>query len=505
MSKQDTKGGPVGLRNQLEALLAAAPSSAPAVGRGDEWWTWGQIRDIAEGVDGLCDRLGLEEGARVGLLLQNRPEFVGLVIGVLMSGRCITTLNPLQPPARLSADIVKTAPPLVIGVRDVVHEPDVRAAVEGRGTAVVVEPDGALSAGPTAPGGEGTYAPGTAVEMLTSGTTGPPKRVRLGYTQLDSAFAAQGRAGVPAFKEAVAIVSVPMVHISGLWHALNTALSGRRLVLLERFRVADWVAAVERYRPKVASLVPAALRSVVDADVPRESLSSLKAITSGTAACPPELVDTVLDKYGVRVLATYGATEFAGAVAGWTLADHEKWYRAKRGSVGRAFGGVRLRVTHPVTGEPLADGEVGRLEVQSAQLAAGDQWTSTSDLGRIDEDGFVFITGRADSAIIRGGFKVQPETVQRALESHPGVRAAAVAGIADQRLGQVPVAAVELAEGAKVETDELLRKCRRELTPYEVPVALEIVDRLPRTPSMKISRAEVAAIFEERSSGDEQG
>ncbi|MBC2864987.1 long-chain fatty acid--CoA ligase [Streptomyces mexicanus] len=488
----------MGLRNQLEALLAAAPSSAPAVGLGDEWWTWGQIRTIAESTDELCDRLGLKEGARVGLLLQNRPEFVGLVIGVLMSGRCITTLNPLQPPARLSADIVKNAPPVVIGVRGVVNDVDVRAAIEGHGVAVLVEPDGSLSTGPAAPGVEEDYAPGTAVEMLTSGTTGPPKRVRLGYAQLDSAFAAQGRAGVPEFKQAVAIVSVPMVHISGLWHVVNTVLSGRRLVLLERFRTADWVAAVERYRPKVASLVPAALRSVVEADVPRESLSSLKAITAGTAACPPELVDAVLDKYGIRVLATYGATEFAGAVAGWTLGDHEKWYDSKRGSVGRPFKNVRLRVTDPGTGEPLATGEVGRLEVQSAQLAAGDQWTSTSDLGRIDEDGFVFITGRADSAIIRGGFKVQPETVQRALESHPGVRAAAVAGIADQRLGQVPVAAVELADGAEVGPAELLQMCRRDLMPYEVPVALEIVDRLPRTPSMKISRAEVAAIFEER-------
>lgn len=488
----------MGLRSQIEALLAAAPPSSSVVGLDEEWWTWGQIAEVVTRVEALCAGLGLEEGARVGVLLQNRPEFVGLVLGILRSGHCITTLNPMQPATRLATDIAKNAPPVVLGSRDVVDDPEVRAAVEAHGVAVVIEPDGQLRSGPAVGVGEADCAPGTAIEMLTSGTTGPPKRVRLTYAQLDSAFAAQGRGGAPTFTEAVAIVAAPMVHIGGLWHVINTVLAGRRLMLLERFRVTDWVKAVERYRPKVASLVPAALRSVVDADVPRESLSSIKAITAGTAACPPELVDTILERYGIRVLATYGATEFAGAVAGWSLVDHEQWYAAKRGSVGRPFDGVRFRAVDPETGQPLAVNEIGRLEVQSAQLGNGGDWTSTSDLGRVDGDGFVFLTGRADSAIIRGGFKVQPETVQRALEAHCEVRAAAVAGIPDQRLGQVPVAVVELVDGATVTAAELLETCRRELTAYEVPVALEIVDELPRTPSMKISRADVAAMFEER-------
>lgn len=486
----------MGLRSQIEALLATAPVASPAVGLDDEWWTWGQIRDMATGVEALCASLGLEEGARVGVLLQNRPEFVGLVLGLLRSGHCITTLNPMQPAARLAADVVKNAPALVIGAPSVVGDAEVRAAIETGGVAVVVEPGGDLRAGPAVAPVDDHYARGTAIEMLTSGTTGPPKRVRLTYDQLDAAFGAQGRAGTLTFTESVAIVSAPMVHIGGLWHVINTVLAGRRLLLLERFRVADWVAAVERYRPKVVSLVPAALRSVVDADVPPEALGSIKAITAGTAACPPELVDAVFDRYGIRVLATYGATEFAGAVAGWSLTDHEHWYATKRGSVGRPYRGVRLRVVDPETGQPLSVDSIGRLEVQSAQLGNNEQWTATSDLGRVDADDFVFITGRADSAIIRGGFKVQPETVQHALEAHAAVRAAAVAGIANERLGQVPVAVVELVDGATVSSGELLEICRRELTAYEVPVALRIVEELPRTPSLKVSRADVAAMFD---------
>ncbi|MET0953550.1 MAG: class I adenylate-forming enzyme family protein [Aeromicrobium sp.] len=487
----------MGLRHQIQQLLDAAPGEQAAIGLREQWWTWNQVNEVARAVDEVCSAAGLGEGARVGLALQNRPEFAALALGVLASGRCITTLNPMQPAARLAADIVRTAPPIVIGASSIIEQPEIRESIDAAGTAVVVSPEGVLSSlGEPREWHDAAFSTETAIEMLTSGTTGPPKRIHLGYAQLDSAFAAIGSAGVPEFSMSVAIVSAPLVHIGGLWHALNTLLAGRRLVLMEKFSVAGWVAEVETYRPKVVSLVPAALQSVLDADVPAESLASVRAVTSGTAPCPPELAEAVYDRYGIAVLTTYGATEFAGAVAGWSLADHRTWMPAKRGAVGRPFRGVTIRAVDPETAEPLETGQVGRLEVRSAQLGDAEEWTPTSDLGRLDEDGFLFITGRADDAILRGGFKVQPGTVQKALEAHPAVRAAAVAGIPDERLGQVPVAAVELIPGANAPTAEELKAwCREQLVAYEVPVQFRIVDELPRTVSLKISRAEVAALF----------
>jgi acyl-coenzyme A synthetase/AMP-(fatty) acid ligase len=252
------------------------------------------------------------------------------------------------------------------------------------------------------------------------------------------------------------------------------------------------VSAVERHRLRAAGLVPAALRSVLDADVPAERLASLQVVTSGTTACPAELADAFFRRYGVRVLMTYGATEFAGAVAGWTMPLHEKWWDTKAGSAGRAFPGVELRVTG-TDGAELPAGESGLLEIRSGQAAQGrDEWVRTSDLARIDADRFVWILGRADDAIVRGGFKIQPETVKRALELHPAVREAAVAGLPDERLGAVPVAAVEIEPGhVAPDVAELIALCRSELTPYEVPKHVLVVDALPRTPSTKVSRVEL--------------
>jgi acyl-CoA synthetase (AMP-forming)/AMP-acid ligase II len=151
---------------------------------------------------------------------------------------------------------------------------------------------------------------------------------------------------------------------------------------------------------------------------------------------------------------------------------------------------------HPETGEPLPADEVGLVEIRS-----GDgPWHRTTDLGRIDADGFVWITGRSDDAILRGGFKVMPADVVRVLVAHPAVREACVVGLPDPRLGQVPVAAVELCEGAEIDPQALRDFARTQLAAYQVPAEIRIVPALPRTPSLKVSQPEVRALFEPRDS-----
>src|SRR5262249_2162545 len=147
-------------------------------------------------------------------------------------------------------------------------------------------------------------------------------------------------------------------------------------------------------------------------------------------------------RYGVPVLTSYAATEFGGGVAGWNLKDYQQYASDKRGSVGRAHAGCELRVVDESTGESLPNGDVGLLEVRADQID-GTQWIRTTDLARLDDDGFLWIVGRADQTILRGGFKVQPETVRVALLRHPAVVDAVVFGVDDDRLGQVPVAVVQ--------------------------------------------------------------
>ena len=159
-----------------------------------------------------------------------------------------------------------------------------------------------------------------------------------------------------------------------------------------------------------------------------------------------------------------------------------------------AHAGCELRVVDQVAATVLGADEVGLLEVRASQLG-GDEWIRTTDLARLDADGFLWIVGRADETILRGGMKVQPDVVRVALERDPAVRAAAVVGLDDARLGQVPVAAVELRDGSATSPEELLEHARAISPKYELPVEILVVDALPRTPSAKVELAGVRALF----------
>ncbi|MGH3678500.1 MAG: AMP-binding enzyme, partial [Mycobacterium sp.] len=224
----------------------------------------------------------------------------------------------------------------------------------------------------------------------------------------------------------------------------------------------------------------------------RGDLESIRAVTSGTAPLSAEDADAFTEKFGIPVLTSYAATEFGGGVAGWTLADYRKHWRAKRGSVGRANPGAKLRVVGD-DGSPLGPDQPGVLEVKPAQLGPTADWIRTTDIARIDTDGFLWILGRADQAIIRGGFKVMPDDVRSALEDHPAVQGAAVVGRSDERLGETPVAMVELREPVEVAT--LVDHLRTRLARYEIPTDIAIVEQIPRTVSGKPDLGAVRRFF----------
>lgn len=480
----------MGIRERLEALLREAPENVGALEFDESWVTWGALRDTARLLEGhFAD---LPPAARIGVVLENRPEHVAAIACILATGRCIVTLSPLQPPQRLIADFERSGLSVVLATPTALAGDGVRASMTSAARVLELQPTGEVAQLSEATLAD-TTSPGVAVEMLTSGTTGPPKRVLLTDRQVNTALDSSGqpRRKGAVLSQGVALVATPMVHIGGFWGVLSSLSAGRPIVLLPRLSLTPWLQAVERHRPRVVALVPAAMRTVLDADVPREALSGVQIVMSGTTACPADMADTFFRRYGARVLMTYGATEFAGAVAGWTLPLHEKWWDKKRGSAGRAFPGVALRITD-ADGDPVDVGMHGHLEIRTAQSpGAPDEWVRTSDLAHLDEDRFLWIHGRSDDAIIRGGFKIHPDVVRRTLEKHEYVREAAVAGFPDERLGAVPVAVVERIPGSEPATEDLIRLCREHLTPYEVPVHILVVDELPRTPSTKVSRVEL--------------
>ena len=501
-----------------EALggLWNAPDDALMLEQDGSWITWGEVRALVEGIDGRLTEAGCGAGGRVAVVLTNRVESVAAVIAVLRADRTLVTISPLQPPVRMADDVVAARARFVLAPESAWLEPSFAEAVHEVGAhAWEVRPEGVtqrLRASSEIAPADSTDV---AVEMLTSGTTGPPKRVPLTRRQIESALAASLQHHTPGadvaperapFAGRPTLVMIPIVHIGGLWALVQALVQARPFVMLDRFSVDAWREKIREHRPVVAGLPPAALRSVLDSDIPAEELSSLRALNAGSSPVDPDLVDAFYAKYGIPILVVYGATEFAGAVAGWSIGEFRASWPAKRGSVGRAFPGVTLRVVDEAGSEAPA-GVTGRLQVSSSQAGTGaGEWVTTSDLARLDEDGFLYIEGRADDVILRGGFKVSPDVVVNALRRHDSVADAAVAGMPDERLGHVPVAAVELRDLVPAPTEAELREhCRSLLTPYEVPVQVHIVETLPRGASHKVDRRTLISIFADLAPSTQEG
>lgn len=494
------------LCEQISAILSLDPH-AQAIESERLWRTWGNLSDAAARLNAALEQIGLGPAGRVGALLRNHVDLVPVLLATFLSDRCLATLNAASPDRKLAEDIVVARPPVLIGTAADWERPGLIDAANETGAAVIALTDGrveVLQAGERSQW-RNRDAPGIAIEMLSSGTTGTPKRIPLPRQNLEKALAGaasyeKGRepGAPPKLRSGVQIVTAPLAHIAGITGLMNNLLAGRKVCLIERFTVEGFRDAVVRHRPKVAGAPPSALRMLLDADIPKEDFSSLVAYRTGTAPLDPELADAFYQRYGIPVLQNYGATEFAGGVAGWTLEDFKAHWTDKRGSVGRLNRGAEARVIDPESGEALAEGEEGLLELRAPNIGNGQGWVRTTDLAVVDADRFLWIRGRHDGAIVRGGFKIIPDDVVKALQGHPAVREAAVTGLADPRLGQVPVAAWIAKAGADAPTEEGLRAWLKDrLMPYQVPVRLLQVDDLPRTPSMKVSQPALKALFED--------
>ena len=497
-----------GLADLVRGVMRVDPA-APAMEFHGDWWSWADLDGVMAGLDGAIGAAGLGPATRVGCMLRNRPDGAATLMAVVTTDRCVVTLNPTLPDERLAGDILGLKPPVVVGTSEDWARPAVLAAAKTIGClGIELTGDSArpvrLVDGLTAVTGTDLRleAPGIGVEMLTSGTTGEPKRIPLKTRTLEKAVIDAGvydnrkPEDAPRLRGGVQILNSPFAHISGVFGLFNCIASGRKSCLLDRFTVESWVDAIRRHRPKVAGAPPSALRMILDAGVPKADLESLMVFRTGTAPLDADLADAFFERYGIPVLQNYGATEFAGGVAGWTLADFKLHPKDKRGSVGRMNAGVEARIVDPDTGAVLEPGQQGLLELKASHLGDGAAWIRTTDLAVLDADRFLWINGRFDNAIIRGGFKVFPDDVIRAIEQHPAIREAAVVALPDRRLGQVPVAAYILKTDATAPTqDELKAFLKERLLPYQAPTQMLAVNEFPRTPSLKVSQPELLKLF----------
>jgi acyl-coenzyme A synthetase/AMP-(fatty) acid ligase len=475
-----------------------------AIAFGGRWRSWRWLGNSQRAADLIAAQSGLDISGHAALIVRNRPQHVAALVAQIASRRTTSMVYSMQSPSGIAADVLRLRAPVVVADQDD-WTPELGQAVEQLGAMGAIlsdQPEGALRLHDDfkvlGPGPFAAPRPDIAFELLSSGTTGAPKRIPLSWAAVTMAVAdAQLAYAGTAQRDAPALMVHPLGNIAGLAYVVPPIVYGQRLVLLERFEVQPWAEAVHRYRPVRASIPPAGLRMVLDANIPRSMLASLKLLAVGGGKLDGALHEGFESRYQIPVLTAYGATEFGGVVSNWTPELYEQYGKAKRGSVGRASANVRLRIVDPETSSVVSPGQIGLIEALVPRV--GRDWIRTTDLASLDNDGFLFLHGRADAAINRGGFKVAPDEVAEVLKAHPAVADAAVIGLPDARLGEIPAAAVELHHHAAGVTADILKAfARSRLLAYQVPVRIEILSALPRNASMKISFPAVRTLLEER-------
>ena len=310
--------------------------------------------------------------------------------------------------------------------------------------------------------------------ILTSGTSGEPRQVGLTYGNfLFSAVGSAFNLGVdPADRW---LCCLPLSHVAGLSIILRSAIYGTTAVLLDRFDTDQVAATLVNGDISVVSLVPTQLIRLLEAGA---DLSRPRAILIGGGPVPLDALREVLDR-GATVVQTYGMTETCSQVTTLAPEDAER----KVGSAGRPLLTTHIRI------------EDGEILVQGPTVAPGcyeaDGWLHTGDLGHIDEEGFLYVTGRSSEVIVTGGENVMPAEVESVLLAHPAVADAAVVGRPDPEWQEAVCALVVLNGGSEVNQEELRSHCSASLAPYKVPKRVDFVSSLPRTAFGKLLRGEL--------------
>jgi long-chain acyl-CoA synthetase len=495
---------------------ARATPDAVAIVSGEHRVGYAALADQVGRFAAMLQARGIRGGERVAIVLPNSIEAVVACYGCWLAGCIAVPLAP-QSPVRELRGLLRHA-----GARMLVHDaanadahcaadgcdPPLERLVVGGGppaTAVAIAWDDALADAPPA----GTHAAGTVASiMYTSGTTGSPKGVTLTHAN----FAANVEAIVAylALEARDSVVSVLPFHYAYGASVLHTHLAAGARVVIEADSVFPGLVAgtIARERATGFSGVASTHALLLDhAALADHDLSSLRYITNAGSALPAVLAGRLRAAIpGAALVCMYGQTEATARLA-WLPPER---FDDKRGSAGRAIPGVTLEVRSDA-GEPLPAGAEGEVWARGANITPGywndvlasaevlrDGWLRTGDMGRMDEDGFLFLSGRRSDMIKTGAHRVHPLEVEEVLYELPGVAEAAVVGVDDDILGQV-VKAYVVCDGGARDARAVRAHCRSRLAPHKVPKCVEFVDALPRTAAGKLRRAGLAGALREAS------
>ena len=442
-------------------------------------------------------RLGLRPGQVVAAMLPNDPATVAALFGTWHGAGVYAPLNPRTVDHELLGLLATLRPAAVITTQELAHRFD---AYRAEGLRVITADDLAWTVheSPVAAKDLRSYDDGVALLQFTSGTTGAPKPVPLRHaTVLDliDRLLTSIRGTKPRTPNKDPMPNLVPVSLSlwaGIYQILFAFRAGAGVVLMDRFSPQTFAALVRRYQIRSTVLPPAALTMILRDDTVTD-LAPLRIVRSITAPLSPVQARRFKDRFDVVVLNSYGQTELGGEVVGWTTADARAYGETKLGSVGRPLPGIDVSVVADEIMVRTPTTLARKLDPAFHDRLTDDGWFHTGDLGWFDEDGFLWLDGRVSDMINRGGLKVFPGQVEDVLIAATGVRDAAVVGVPDERLGEVPWAFVVRTEEGPNDA-ALLAWCRERLTPYRIPARIIEVDELPRNEIGKVVKRDLVAL-----------
>jgi fatty-acyl-CoA synthase len=426
---------------------------------------------------------------------------IGL-FGSAVAGKPFVPVNYRLADDRLRAVVARAAPATVIAGRGTRARLDGVDGIEfiGRDELLAQVADESIEQS----NGWGCDPDATAVLLFTSGTTGEPKAAVLRHRNLASYLVSSLEFGSAGEDEA-AIVSVPPYHIAAVSSVLSTTYTGRRVVQLERFDPELWVHTVRDESVTHAMVVPTMLGRILDV-VAADGLGlpSMRSLAYGGGPMPRPTVERALTLLpDLDLVNAYGLTETSSTVAVLGPDDHRAAFasddpelRRRLASVGRVLPGIELSI-RDADEQVVPDGVAGEIWVRGDQVSGeyadgatttDEGWFRTRDAGHVDEGGFLFVHGRLDDVIVRGGENLSPGEIEDVLVSHPAVEEAAVVGIPDQEWGERVVAAVVLVPGTSVSEDELREHVAGVLRSARTPERIKITTELPFSETGKLLR-----------------
>ncbi|MDP2605678.1 MAG: AMP-binding protein [Deltaproteobacteria bacterium] len=434
--------------------------------------SWAELDQRASGFAHFLAAKGAGPGDRIATLIPNHWSFAVALLGILKLGATAATLHPTLKPEELAEVMADLQPRLLV-----------ENVTADKGSWKTTR-----------------FTSAAAVIVYTSGSTARPKGAVFGHDAFTFANRSWGGPVMGITPDDIVLGALPFAHNYGMNSSLLAPLLyGATVVIVEHYSPEAVLEIIQKRRVTVFPGVATMFRRVLNSPAfARADLSSLRLAVSGAAPCPWELCEEWRAKTGTRILRGYGMTEVPRPIS-YSSDDPKEVADA----IGRAIPDARLRVVDD-EGRPLGGGEVGELWINCPSATSGylnaveetravltNGWFKTGDLVTVSPEGFVQIMGRKRERILRGGYSVFPQEVERVLLSHPAIAEAAVVGVPNPDLNEEVAAFVTLKPGAAAGAVELSRYCQEHLAHFKFPRHIVIVDELPKGAAGKVIKAEL--------------